>query len=289
MVLVTVASSSYLEYLERFLASANLFLPDSLIHAVLINVDELQVSYLQKLYSNLKVEHQYIKFNQYSELNGYCGNLYANILPDLMAKYNCPIIYIDCDSLFVSEAKDLFKYAKEFDISFEYNEKHPSLTANQKKLKKLVKGPFGTPFFGVINSAIITTNNSSIAKDFFIFNRDLINQNSLVWFADQESLFLTFKKFKDKINFNNLEEKYCSRTNKQNTIIWMAKEQTRLKHEYFQIGQDYINKVRKRKFKVFEKRFNIEDQTNIYSKPLIKKVYLRIRKTFKVLLTGRIN
>ena len=63
LVIFTVASEHYLIYLERFLASANLFFPNAIIHAALINVDKLQVQYLRSLYNNLEIEHHDIEFN----------------------------------------------------------------------------------------------------------------------------------------------------------------------------------------------------------------------------------
>ena len=135
ILIFTVASEHYLIYLERFLASANLFFPNAIIHAALINVDKLQVQYLRSLYNNLEIEHHDIEFNNIETLKGYCVNLYSRMFPILLAQYDCPVIYMDSDSLFLKNADELYEYSKLYDLSCEINLKHPSIGLSKRKIK----------------------------------------------------------------------------------------------------------------------------------------------------------
>jgi len=288
IVIFTVASEHYLIYLERFLASSNLFFQHAIIHVALINVDKLQVPYLKSLYNNLELDHHDIEFNNFETLKGYCGNLYSRILPDLMDQYNYPIIYMDSDSLFVNNADELYEYSKLYDVSCQINFDHPNYVLSNRKLRKVPKGPLGTPYYGVMNSAVITTNNSEKAKEFFKYNREIINEKKYTWFADQESLYLTYQKFKKRIIFNPLDEKFCSGYNQSDTIIWRAKGETRKNNEYLAVGRNYINIIRNRKNKRLDESglYNNSNNHNDYFK---YKIFFRLKKALKILFTGKIH
>lgn len=287
IVICVVASDYYIIYLEKLLASARIHLPSANIYAHLVNVDELKDPFLRSLNSNLEIKHEYIEFNNIQYMSGYCANLWPRIIPKLMAKHDCPIVYLDADSLFMNRAHELIEYARKFDVSAEYNSRHPALKATGRKLRKLPKGPFGTPYYGVFNSATITTNNSSIAKDFFKDCNKRIDSHPLDWFADQEVLFLTHEKFEDRIKFNSLESKFCDRINNEDTIIWMAKGSTRNRDEYKLAGEGYIHKVRKWQKKALP--YNRDELPKFTSsgmkQPLRNKILGVVKKNLKKFLT----
>ena len=74
IVFCTVASNDYLPSLERLLASAQLFIPNQIIHIVLVNVDSLKAKYLESLYNNVCIEFDYYEFENNDELRGWCTN-----------------------------------------------------------------------------------------------------------------------------------------------------------------------------------------------------------------------
>ena len=140
LVIFTAASNDYLVYLERFLASFHINLPNALIHAYLINVDEEKDIYLKTLNNNIIIEHSFLDFKSLADQRGYCANLRASIFPILMAEYDCPVVWIDVDSMIIGNGDELIKYAHEYDLSVDYTKEHKTLTANEKKTGKLPKG-----------------------------------------------------------------------------------------------------------------------------------------------------
>ena len=290
IVLFTVASNNYLVYLERLLASISINLTTAITYVYLINVDERKDEYLKILNKNIIIEHRFIEFKSLIDQKGYCANLRASIFPVIMNKYDCPILWVDVDSLIIREGPELIEYACKFDLSVDYTKNHPLLTASNKKIAKHAKGPFGTPFYGVFNSAIMMTNNSKVAKGFFNVFRDKVNQYSMSWYADQEGLYLTYKEFKNKINFSPLDSKYCSRVYDEKAIIWTAKGNIKENEKYIEQGEKYISNLRKWPMKSppIQQNKPIVHKTNLQSS-IFSRVSNRLKKTIKVLLTGRVG
>tara|TARA_Y100001980_G_C14549824_1_gene331956 strand:+ start:827 stop:1741 length:915 start_codon:yes stop_codon:yes gene_type:complete len=294
IVFCTVASNDYLPSLERLLASAQLFIPNQIIHIVLVNVDSLKAKYLESLYNNVCIEFDYYEFENNDELRGWCTNRRALLFPKIMEKYSFPVVWIDADTLFINEAGSLIQYAKKYDLSVDYSNTHPTLGATEKQLKNYSTGPLGTPYFGVFNNSVIVTNNSNIAKKLFNYFSELIQHHRLIWFADQEGLYLTYKKFKNRIKFMPLEKKFCSRSYHSSKIIWTGKANIKDKKEYIKLGDRYILNVRKWPIKKLDINKSIDcinpsNPINIRKKSFSKRLAKRIYKSFKFLITGKIN
>lgn len=245
LVVCAVASNDYLIFLERLLASVQVNLPGVLFHAVLVNVDKLKVPYLKSLYKNLEIDHDFVQFDSIDQQFGFCANRRARLILELMLKHNYPIVAIDVDSLFINPADELINYAKKYDLSVQYSPDHRALKASSKEFQRLPKGPLGTPYYGVFSAGVMTTNNSSIAKDFFREYKRQVERNLLGFYSDQEGLYLAYKCFKDRLNFSPLDFKFWSRKNRSDCIIWTAKGSTKDSDEFRIKGDNYIFKVKK--------------------------------------------
>jgi hypothetical protein len=284
-VIFSVVSNEYFNYLESFLSSANIFLKeDVLIDLTLINIDHNIEVYLKSIYQNINVKYEYVQYTYEKTINAYCGNYYAYLFPEIMNKYSCPIIYMDIDSLFINNPDNLLNYVKKYDVSFEYNLNHHSLSGNWFYKRRLPKGPFGTIYYGVANSAIIMTNNSKNAKKYFSYNERLMCGKNLDWYADQEALFLSKEDLNEVINFNVLPEIYCSRLRNSNSIIWMAKGSTRKLSTYSKLRREYINKVLSREIISIVEPDNYNSTT--IKNNIIKRIISRLSMVFKVLFFG---
>ena len=121
-----------------------------------------------------------------------------------MEKYSFPVVWIDADTLFINEAGSLIQYAKKYDLSVDYSNTHPTLGATEKQLKNYSTGPLGTPYFGVLIRSLLQI--IQILQKLFNYFSELIQHHRLIWFADQEGLYLTYKKFKNRIKFMPLEK-----------------------------------------------------------------------------------
>ena len=285
-IIFTVASNDYLIYLERFLASAAINVSTTPIHVYLINVDKEKGTYLKSLNRNAVLDFRYIAFSNLSDQRGYCANLRASIFPVLMASNEGAIIWIDVDSLIISKGDALIEYANKYDLSVDYHQDHEMLNASKRKLKRHAKGPFGTPYYGVFNSGIITTNNSDMAKNFFISYNEKVKRYPLSWYSDQEGMYLTYAEYKSKMNFHPLDDKFCSRVYSNDAIIWTAKSDIKNDENYFRLGQEYISELRQ--WSLDEApidNYSLADYSVNYS--VFNKIVIRIRKTFKVLLFGK--
>ena len=190
IVIFTVASNDYLTHLEKLLASVNINIESALFYVYLINVDVNKDSYLEALYPNIVIVHQFVEFNSLSSQRGYCANLRASIFPILMKKYDQPIMWIDADSMIVTSDNELLSYSKRYDLSADYTTNHGVLTYSKRRLKKHPKGPFGTPYYGVFSTGVMFTNNSPRAKQFFELYAKKVSEFPLSWYSDQEALFI---------------------------------------------------------------------------------------------------
>ncbi len=280
IVVCTVASNDFLVYLERLLASAQKHLPNQMFFIVLVNVDEMKVPYLKSLYRNSEVIHDYVKFNSLAEQSGYCTNRRAKLFPLLMDKYNTPIIWVDADSMFVKNAEELITYAGKYDLSVIYRKDHVSFQASLQKLQSLPKGPLGTPFFGVFLNSVIITNNSVSAKELFHDFSKRVEKMPIAWFADQEGLYLSYRKFKDKIVFKPLGRNICSYKMDSASIIWTFKGERKGEYEYFRKGEEYIYTLRKWHMRSLTKSecSSVWERKDVIKEPILKKIYRLLKK-----------
>jgi len=285
-IICTVASNEYLPEVEKLIASAKIHMPNQLIHIVLVNVDELKAIYLKELNENIVIEYDYIEFKNHVDKRGWCTNRRALLFPKLMKKYTHPIIWVDADSIFINSSEELLDYSKKYDLSVDYTHNHRSLTARSKQLQNLPKGPLGSPYYGVFNNSVIMTNNSSAAKEMFIYFSRLIDKYRLLWYADQEGLYLTYKEFEKKVNFLALDRKFCSRYYDENAVIWTAKGSIKQNEQYIKLGEQYIVEVRKWPMKAPPKKNKTKAANEHYS--LLPRVINRFRKTIKYLFIGGI-
>ncbi|TFB10611.1 hypothetical protein E3V55_05550 [Candidatus Marinimicrobia bacterium MT.SAG.3] len=279
-----MASNDFLHYLERLLASVHINLPEALFYVVLVNVDKLKTNYLASLYDNLIIEYDYVHFKNHADQQGYCTNRRSTLLPHLFKKYDSPIVWIDSDSLFVRPAQELIEYAKSCDFSIMYNDDHPVIKANKKKLMKLPKGPLGSPYYGVFSAGLITMKNSQIMKEFVDSWSNRVRKRILSWYADQEGLFLTYLDYKDRIVFKSLPEKYWSRFFTEDNLIWVPKGYYRDKIDFYSKGENFL--INRRNWPVIEIEEEIRSTQEVIEsvtiKKLIGKILRKIIKIFKL-------
>lgn len=232
-----------MHYLEALLASASIYASDNIFHIVLVNVDPIKSEYLKKLYKDIIIENEYINFNNIESLRAYCANRRTSLIPSLMDEYKFPIVWIDADSLFTNRAIDFTEFASTYEVSVEYNYNHDVLSLGKKKLKKYPKGPFGTPYYGVLSTGVITTNNTSSAKSFFNDYMNKTAEKLYEWYADQEGLYLLLQEYHKNINFAALQNKYCSRFHNEDTVIWTLKGATRESNEYYKLAESHLQSI----------------------------------------------
>ncbi|TFB13944.1 hypothetical protein E3V33_00095 [Candidatus Marinimicrobia bacterium MT.SAG.4] len=281
IILCSVASNDFLHYIERLLASAGTNLPEALFYIVLVNVDKIKAEYLNSLYGNLILEHDYVHFNNHADQQGYCTNRRSTLLPHLLKKYNSPVVWIDADSLIIKPAQELIEYANSCDFSVMYSDSHPLLNMSEKKRMKLPKGPLGSPYYGVFSAGLITMKNSQIMKEFVDSWAKKVEKKKLSWYADQEGLFLTYLDYKDKIKFRSLPEKYWGRYYSEDIIIWVPKGYYRDKIDFYSIGENYI--IDKRNWPVIEIEEEIYITAEVDSIIKIKKLMGKIvRKIIRI-------
>ena len=239
IVFCTVASNDYLHYLERFLVSANKYVPEALIDIVLVNVAQEKDDYLRILHSNIEIIHDYVYFNNVNEQGGYCTNRRASILHFSAIKYpDSPIAWLDVDSLFVAKADNFINHAKKYDLSV-LSRPH-SLSKKKSITKKKTVGPLGTPYMGAFSAGIITSNNSKIAKEFLDRYKQIVRKSPLTWYTDQEGLFLVYLDYKSRLNFCDLPEKFNCRYLKDDTIILVPKKSYRDQSEFWLMGEKLL-------------------------------------------------
>jgi hypothetical protein len=289
VVYITVASNNYTEHLERLLASLKLHSNNSLMIVYLVNVDVSKDDYFKELFPDTVLRHKYVEFSTIGQHRGFCSNLRSEVFLDVMNEFNTPIVWIDVDSILIKSDSELIEYAEKYDMSVDYTKNHPTLSLSKYRLKKYPTGPFGTPYYGVFNISTITTNNSKSAKNFF-FNYALkIREHPTSWYADQEGLYLLYKEFKNKINFNILPDKYCSRINSNEAIIWTAKGNGKNDNDYVFTANSNIFKIRGWDMTTLpkEKFFNLGVNTERKKTgSLIYKILTRVSRAFLVLVRG---
>ena len=105
-------------------------------------------------------------------------------------------------------------------------------------------GPLGTPYYGVFNASIITTNGSKQAKSFFKLYREIVSQAPYSWYSDQEGLYLAFQEQKHSLSFKPLDTRFCDRRNTDSTIIWTAKGNLKELEDYVLISEKNIRYIR---------------------------------------------
>ncbi len=92
-----------------------------------------------------------------------------------------------------------------------------------------------------------------------------------------------------------MNEKYCSRVFKPDRIIWTAKANIKDRKKYIELGNEYINRVRKWPLKELNISRNPQDNITphnpimVKNKSIISRVYNRLYRTTKFLLTGKVR
>jgi len=287
VVIFTVASNDYLIHIEKLLVSANVKVKNALFYVYLINVDKIKSTYLEKLYPNIVIVHEYIKFSHSEHKRGYCANLRARIFPELMRKHESPVVWVDADSMFMSDCKELVSYSKLYDLSVDYSEKHNSLNCSKRKLSKLPKGPFGTPYYGVFNTAVMFTNNSKVSKEFFDLYAAKVARFPLSWYSDQEGLYLSYREYGNSLKFKPLEWKYCDRHLKDTTVIWTAKGGIKESEMFSMVGEEYLEKYYDWNMSSPPNDSQKFDENLMYTpKNFVNVFWRRLKGAVKIMLTG---
>ena len=286
VIFCTVASNDYMILLERLLASAELYAPGNLIYSVLVNVSKDRVENLKKIYPGFIAEHDYVKFNNLNQQKGYCSNRRARLFSKIMKLYDCPVIWIDADSIFIKSADEIINYSYEYDLSADFSENHPTLSKGPINLKQYPLGPHGTPYYGVFNISIMTTNNSTFAKEFFYQYEELVEMHNTKWYSDQEGLYILYDRLKSKISFNSLPIHYCSRENNENSIIWTLKADLKKNEDYILKGNQFLFDVLG-----WESNNIVENESNInlisqeFKNPnYFNKIFRKIKDILKIII-----
>lgn len=244
MLLFTAANEQYMQYVEYLIASASVHMPRANWHVFCINVSKSKENTLTHRFPFVHVTHIKKEFETIAHERAFCANLRIQAFPKLMEQYHMPIAWVDADSLFVSNAEALVDHAHAYDVSVEWNDQHRTLHAGFFRKLFFPKGPLGTPYYGVASTGVLTTNNSQVAKKFFITYEQKAKEHMEEWYTDQEALFLTVQDMQDEVKFSSLPHEFCDRKRTETTVIWTAKGDTKDSIKYITEARIYMDKIR---------------------------------------------
>lgn len=209
--IISLADSSYFEYLLCFVRSASKYFPSALFHAVLVNPLEGQVEQLKDSHDRIDVVVEEVKFKTKQAKKCYCASRRAYLFHKLREEFDGILLWVDADSIIRGSCDDLIQHLDSCE-----------LTMRPKSDRE-----------GCFASGVIGIGNSQICKDFIKeYYRRVLKDKT--WMSDQNNLNITYGLFKNMINFKPLDDKYCDVWLSDDGIIWEAKSDKKRGERYIQ-------------------------------------------------------
>lgn len=213
--IISLADEDYFEYLCCCVASASLNFSEASFFVVLVNPKENYKERLKSIHNNIEIVIEKKDFSSHQEKKCYCASRRAFLFYDLRSKTDDILLWIDADSIIRSSCKDLIEHLNSCDITMR---------------------PKDNP--GKFASGVIGVNNSNICYDFVEeYYKRVSKDNS--WMSDQNNLNETYSFFKDKINYQPLENKYCDVWLSEDGVIWEAKSKKKKDKKYLKEMRKY--------------------------------------------------
>lgn len=253
MIVISVASSSYITYIKSMIGSLKKNMPYIKIHIWLINCSKEEGLEIKKFNSNCEIHHENIQFENNEQLRCYCTNKRAELFRMIKKSQNKvpeneAIMWIDADSLVLKPFDELLRLSKIHDVILcprrdineivDENEVIPEY--RNKKMSRFLGG------FIVLGA----TNNSSIfAKQYFKIVdtslwrtvSDVRDEAWDVWMSNQTALESVYENLKDSLSFHFVPRTYCDTSFKENSIIWAAKSNLKYNDVYIKKMQEFSN------------------------------------------------
>ena len=202
---ITTVNENYFYHLPRLLQSIsdNFVGAKLVVYCVNVSDHNLNAQFLKN--SNVEIEKHEICFDNFEHERGYCSNLRAQALNDVGQRLedNNFLIYLDVNSLVLANFASFLSKMNE-DIGLVIDTNHPCYKNGWILEKVWPRGPLGTVHFGVILAGIQIYKLGDGVRKLFNEYSSLVSEKNLSWFADQEAIFILFRKLKN-ISFVNIE------------------------------------------------------------------------------------
>lgn len=208
--LFSLADAAYFKYIKALVKSSRKYFPKARFCVFLVNVTKKHLRQLDGVDCIIKTEKK--KFKSDREKRCYCASRRGYIFTQLRKEHpDDHLVWIDSDSVFIKNASSIFK-------------KHILSCDVSMRPKSLKQGKFA--------SAVIVSGPKSI--DFFNEYYKKINDRMKLyeWTSDQKMLNLTYREFKNKINFKPLPRMFCDVWYSDKGVLWVAKGKCRDDNRY---------------------------------------------------------
>ena len=224
-------------------------LPGVKVHAFLVNMSDKHGKILQSIHPNLEYTIETVKFKFDLQTKCYCTNRRSYLLMNLREKTDDILVWLDADSVVVKECPEFLDFVRKCDVSYRPKNKSDI----PKSLLKKGKKPSG------FMAGVIVLGNSDGALEFakeydrllprLSYLKARLNHDGpicqlpgtikKIWMSNQDLLQTLYKKFKKKINFVELPQKYLDCSFSPDTAIWSVKTSNRKNKMFNRLFKKY--------------------------------------------------
>ncbi len=205
--LISLADSSYYEYLKVLVKSAIKNFSQAKLYMVLVNMEEKYKDEIKSLGENIRVDIETVSFSGDHEKRCYCASRRAFLFKKLREETDDILLWVDADSIIRKSCDDLIAHLNSCELT----------------MRSKSKGRFASGVIGVDSTDVC---NRFIEE----YYAEVGRHND--WMNDQRSLHQIYLKFKDEIIFSYLPRTYCEVSLTEGSVIWTAKSRRKNGRKY---------------------------------------------------------
>lgn len=212
---ITLADAAYFKYVKAFVNSCKINFSNASLHLVLVNMTEVDRSEVESMHPNIEVVIEEVDFADDLEKRCYCTNRRAHLFKYLRDKTDDMLLWVDADSIFRKDCSFLTEHLNSCELTMR----------RKKRADKFAAG-------------IIGIYSTPICKEFIDYYYDLVEADK-GWMSNQVHLRDAYLEFKDRINFDFLDKRYCDVWLSDDGVIWTAKSKLKNTEKYVKEMKKY--------------------------------------------------